>query len=120
MSSIVDQLTALSVFVDDILLTRPAFADAEVLTLALLQGCLGVPSLLKQTYRLVDQNYRSAFPASARIGNGSLGSKLYRALRRFWWSRFKPPLLEFLTLDSVRLRLGSAGAENWLVHTFAV
>jgi IS5 family transposase len=74
MSSIVDQLTVLYVFVDDVLLTcpalarwrqsphaTPAFADAEVLTLALLQGCLGVPSL-KQTYRLVDQNYRSAFP----------------------------------------------------------
>jgi hypothetical protein len=74
MSSLVDQLTALYVFVDDILLTRPAlarwrqsphaipaFADSEVLTLALLQGCLGVPSL-KQTYRLVAQNYRSAFP----------------------------------------------------------
>jgi hypothetical protein len=74
MSSIVDQLTTLYVFVDDVLLTRPAlanwrqsphatpaFADSEVLTLALLQGCLGVPSL-KQTYRLVAQNYRSAFP----------------------------------------------------------
>ena len=32
-----------------------------MLTLALLQGCLGVSSL-KQTYRLVAQNYRSAFP----------------------------------------------------------
>jgi hypothetical protein len=74
MSSIVDQLTTLYVFVDDLLLTcpalarwrqsphaTPAFADSEVLTLALLQGCFGVPSL-KQTYRLVAQNYRSAFP----------------------------------------------------------
>jgi hypothetical protein len=74
MSSIVDQLTALYVFVDDFLLTRsalahwrrsphrsPAFADAEVLTIALLQGCLEVASL-KQTYRLVAHNYRSAFP----------------------------------------------------------
>jgi transposase len=74
MSSIVDQLTTLYVIVDDVLLTRPAlvgwrqsphatpaFADSEVLTLALLQGCLGVPSL-KQTYRLVAQNFRSAFP----------------------------------------------------------
>ena len=74
MSSIVDQLTTLYVFVDDVLLAHPAlvrwrhsphaapaFTDSEVLTLALLQGCLGVPSL-KQTYRLVDQNYRSAFP----------------------------------------------------------
>jgi hypothetical protein len=74
MSSLVDQLTTLYVFVDDFLLTRPAlgrwrqsppatpaFADSEVLTLALLQGCLGVPSL-KQTDRLVAQNYRPAFP----------------------------------------------------------
>ncbi len=74
MSSLVDQLTALYVFVDDVLLAHPAlvrwrqsphaapaFADSEVLTLALLQGCLGVPSL-KQTYRLVNQNYRSIFP----------------------------------------------------------
>src|SRR3954453_9457840 len=74
MSSIVDQLTELYVFVDDFLTTHPAvaqwrqsphdtpdFADAEVLTLALLQGCLGVASL-KQTYRLVAHNYRSAFP----------------------------------------------------------
>jgi IS5 family transposase len=39
----------------------PRFADSEVLTLALLQSCLGVASL-KQTYRLVAANYRSAFP----------------------------------------------------------
>lgn len=74
MSSIDDHLTELYVFVDDILTAHPAlvhwryspheapaFADAEVLTLALLQGCLGVASL-KQTYRLVAANCRSAFP----------------------------------------------------------
>jgi IS5 family transposase len=74
MSSIVDQLTELYAFVDDFLATHPdlrhwrqsphenpAFADSEVLTLALLQGCLGVASL-KQTYRLVAANYHSAFP----------------------------------------------------------
>ena len=74
MSSILDQLTELYVFVDDFLTAHPrladwrqsphhtpAFVDAEVLTLALLQGCLGVASL-KQTYRLVAHNYRSAFP----------------------------------------------------------
>src|SRR3954470_10155075 len=74
MPSIIDQLTQLYVFVDDFLTAHPAlaqwrqsphdtpaFADAEVLTLALLQGCLGVASL-KQTYRLVAHNYRSAFP----------------------------------------------------------
>ena len=68
MSSILDQLTELYVFVDDFLTAHPrlddwrqsphnipAFADAEVLTLALLQGCLGVASL-KQTYRLVAYN----------------------------------------------------------------
>jgi IS5 family transposase len=67
-------LTELYAFVDDFLAThpnllhwrqsphaRPRFADSEVLTLALLQGCLGVASL-KQTYRLVAANYRSAFP----------------------------------------------------------
>ena len=74
LSSIVDQLTELYAFVDDFLATHPnlmnwrqsphdtpRFADSEVLTLALLQGCLGVASL-KQTYRLVAANYRSAFP----------------------------------------------------------
>jgi hypothetical protein len=74
MSRILDQLTALYVFVDDFLTAhpnladgpqsphdRPDFADAEVLTRALLQGGLGVASL-QQTYRLVAHNYRSAFP----------------------------------------------------------
>jgi Transposase DDE domain len=74
MPSIIDQLTELYVFVDDFMTTPPAvaqwrhsphntphLADAEVLTLALLQGCLGVASR-KQTYRLVAHHYRSAFP----------------------------------------------------------
>ena len=74
MSSIEDQLTKLYVFIDDFLTTHPvlshsrrsphaapAFTDAEVLTIALLQGGLGVASL-KQTYRLIAHNYRSAFP----------------------------------------------------------
>ena len=74
MSSIEHHLTELYVFIDDFLTThpalahwrqsphdQPAFADAEVLTIALLQGCLGVASL-KQTYRLVAHHYGSAFP----------------------------------------------------------
>jgi IS5 family transposase len=74
LSSIVDPLTELYTFVDDFLATHPnllhwrqspheipSFADSEVLTLALLPGCLGVASL-KQTYRLVAANYRCAFP----------------------------------------------------------
>jgi len=61
-------------FVDDFLRARPAlsrwrrsphsaprFTDAEVITLALLQGPLGVASL-KQTYRLVARNWPRAFP----------------------------------------------------------
>jgi IS5 family transposase len=75
MSSIEHHLTELYVFIDDFLRDhpklahwrqspheQPAFADAEVLTIALPQGCLGVPSL-KQTYRLVAHNCRSAFPS---------------------------------------------------------
>jgi hypothetical protein len=75
MSSIEHHLTELYVFIDDFLRShsalahwrpsphnQPAFADAEVLTIALLQGCLGVASF-KQTYRLVAHNYRSAFPS---------------------------------------------------------
>jgi IS5 family transposase len=74
MSSIVDHLTEIYVFIDDFLSHHPAlvqwrqsphdtplFADSEVLTLALLQGSFGVASL-KQTYRLVAANYRPVFP----------------------------------------------------------
>jgi hypothetical protein len=39
----------------------PEFTDAEVLTVALMQGCLGVATL-KKTYELIAENYRSAFP----------------------------------------------------------
>src|SRR3954466_8829878 len=71
---IVDASSELSIFVDDFLATLPnllccrqsplalaRFADSEVLTLALLQGCLGV-ARVEQTYRLVAANFRSAFP----------------------------------------------------------
>ena len=74
MPSLEHHVTELSILIDDFLTTRPAlahwrqsphdqpaFTDAEVLTIALRQGCLGVPSR-KQTYRLVAHNYRSAFP----------------------------------------------------------
>ena len=74
LSSIDDSLTALYVFVDDFLQARPdlaawrhspnrqpAFSDAEVLTIALVQSNLQVASL-KQTYRLIAANCRAAFP----------------------------------------------------------
>jgi hypothetical protein len=68
------QMTVLYCFVDEFLQTHPAvaqwrhspyarppFSDAEVLTIALLQGVFEVATL-KQTYRLVAQNWRAAFP----------------------------------------------------------
>jgi len=74
MASIVDQMTTLYVFVDDYLKAhpseanwrtspnaRPAFTDAEVITIGLMQGCLGVATL-KKTYRIIAENYRSLFP----------------------------------------------------------
>ena len=74
MASIVEQMTAVYVFVDDYLQAHPAqtqwrrsnhqhpgFTDAEVITMGLLQGCLGVATL-KQTYRFVAANHRAAFP----------------------------------------------------------
>ena len=74
-ASVEHQMTEIYCFVDDFLRTHPGlahwrrsphaqpqFSDAEVLTPALLQGGL-VVATLKQTYRLVAQNWRTAFPA---------------------------------------------------------
>jgi transposase len=72
--SVEHQMTEIYGFVDDFLKThphlaqwrhsphaRPHFSDAEVLTIALVQNVLEVATL-KQTYRLVAQNWRPAFP----------------------------------------------------------
>lgn len=74
MANIVDSATEIYVFVDDYLKShphlahwrrsnhwQPGFTDAEVLSIALMQGVFGVDSL-KQTYRLVGQNLGSCFP----------------------------------------------------------
>ena len=74
MATIIDQMTETYVFVDDFLKNHPGWAqwrrspncqpairDAEVITLALMQSCLGVASL-KQTYRLIAANFAAAFP----------------------------------------------------------
>ena len=74
MPSIEHQMAQIYCFVDDHLKAHPRlarwrrspndeppFTDAEVITLALLQGPLGVASL-KQTYRLVAANWAGAFP----------------------------------------------------------
>ena len=72
--SISDQMTQIYVFVDDFLKRHPAqaawrrsnndapaFTDAEVLTIGLLQGAFGCATL-KKTHQLVAANWRSAFP----------------------------------------------------------
>jgi transposase len=74
MPTINDQLTEIYVVVDDFLKAHPQlaqwrhspnaaplFTDAEVLTIALMQGCLGVQSL-KESYQKIADNYRRAFP----------------------------------------------------------
>jgi len=74
MCSINDSLVEVYAFVDDFLVahptlsgwrrspnSHPAFTDAEVITLGLMQNVLGVATL-KQTYRLIANNWRSAFP----------------------------------------------------------
>ena len=73
-SSVDHQMTEIYCFVDEFLKTHPGLAqwrhspqaqphlsDAEVLTIALLQGVLEVVTL-KQPYRLVAQNWGAAFP----------------------------------------------------------
>lgn len=74
MASITDQMTILYCFVDDFLKAHPVqaawrrsnhraprFSDAEVITIGLLQGCLGVATL-KQTYKRIRDDFKSAFP----------------------------------------------------------
>ena len=80
MSSITEQMTCLYVFVDDFIKARPslrawrrspnatpAFTDAEVLTIALMQGCFQVATL-KQAYRLIANNFQDAFPLLPSYG----------------------------------------------------
>lgn len=74
MSSIIHSLTQIYVFVADFLAAHPAqagwrrsnnatpaFTDAEVLTIGLMQSVFGVATL-KQTYLLIANNWRDCFP----------------------------------------------------------
>lgn len=74
MTTIIDQMTEIFCFVDDYLIAHPQvarwrqsanshpnFTDSEVITIALMQCFLGVPTL-KQAYQLIAHNYRFAFP----------------------------------------------------------
>ena len=78
--SISEQMTQIYVFVDDYLKAyptqvawrrssndAPAFTDAEVMTLGLLQGAFGCATL-KKTYQLVAANWRGAFPRLCSYG----------------------------------------------------
>lgn len=78
--SISDQMTQVYVFVDDYLKQHPAqaawrrfnndapaFTDAEVITVGLLQGAFGCATL-KKTYQLAAANWRSAFPRLCSYG----------------------------------------------------
>lgn len=80
MSSIEDQMTVIYCFVDDYLKghpslatwrrspnDEPAFTDAEVITMGVLQSCLGVATL-KKTYQMIAANYRDAFPRLCSYG----------------------------------------------------
>lgn len=73
-ASIDHQMTEIYCFVDDYLRAhphrahwrrspnaQPAFTDAEVITIALLQGSFGCATL-KKTYELVEANFGAAFP----------------------------------------------------------
>ena len=80
MQSITDQLTILFVTVDDFLQhhphlsgwrrspnAKPAFTDAEVLTIGLMQSCLGVATL-KRAYQIIAANFRPCFPRLPSYG----------------------------------------------------
>lgn len=51
----------LSWLVGALLITLSPFTDAEVITVALMQSVLGVPTL-KKTFNQIRDNYGSAFP----------------------------------------------------------
>lgn len=75
MATIIDQMTEIYCFVDDFLKAhtqlahwrrspnhQPAFSDAEVITIALMQSCFGVATL-KKSYLLIASNQKAAFPS---------------------------------------------------------
>src|SRR5437016_242718 len=74
MASITDWLVASFCFVDDFLKSHPSvacwrtsahsqpkFTDSEVITIGLIQGCVGVDTL-KKAYALIAYNFGSWFP----------------------------------------------------------
>lgn len=102
MNSIADQMLTLYVFVADFLAEhpnlanwrrsnngQPEFTDAEVITIGLMQGCFGVATL-KQTYRLVNNNYRDAFPLLPTYAQWlSRLHPLSFLLAHLWWEALR-------------------------------
>jgi hypothetical protein len=105
MSSIEDQMTMIYCFVDDYLKAHPTlstwrrspndepvFTDAEVITIGVLQSCLGVATL-KKTYQMIAVNYRDAFPRLCSYGQwlarlhaltGIVGRLIQEGLKGHW------------------------------------
>ncbi len=115
-------MTEIYGFVDEFLKTHPAlaywrrsphaqphFSDAEVLTIALLQGVFEVATL-QQTYRLVARNWGSAFPSLPTY-------KQWVARFHHWWPQVgrlvaatcgpAPTAARLYLLDSKPLPLGA-------------
>lgn len=130
MHSIDERLTEIYVFVDEYLKRhperaqwrrsnnhRPAFSDGEVITIALMQGYFGTPTL-KRTYELVRANAGGAFPRLcsykqwlARVHQlTSLIGQMLEAARSVWeWGTLflldSKPLPMCLGLRHGRVRL---------------
>lgn len=131
MCSIEEQVTTVYVRIDDYLKAHPhatqwrranhahpAFTDAEVLAVALLQGCLGVATL-KHAYRYAAANLRSAFPHLPSYGqwlarlhalSGVVGQLLEyfgeqaATAARYYWLDSKPlPVCKPIRHGRVRL-----------------
>lgn len=103
MSSIIENLIEVYVFVSDYLAAhphqaqwrrsnnaQPTFTDAEVITIGLMQSVFGVATL-KQTYRLIAGNWRDCFPHLCSYAqwlsrlhalSGLMGHLLAAAVRR--------------------------------------
>jgi transposase len=92
MKSVDGSMLTIYYFVDEFLKTHPAlaqwrrsphaqppFSDAEVLTVALLQGVFEVATL-KQTYRSVTRNRRAAFPSLPALRHQQWLARLHHLL----------------------------------------
>ena len=110
MASITDQMTFLYCFCDDFLKAHPAqaawrrsnhraprFTDAEVVTIGLMQGCLGVATL-KGAYLIIAQNFGHLFPGLPCYAQWLARLHNVAALVGRLVSQARPPLSDSLYL----------------------